>query len=98
MTSAGQHADQLGYTATIEASGHIAVIPAVVAPIRGRFTAMATDSAKACYYAYSKQFKTRLLSFDEVVKAGSGIRERRRQQVCKRKLGRLSTFAFYVLL
>jgi hypothetical protein len=29
---------------------------------------MATDSAKACYYAYSKnRFKTRLLPFEEVV-------------------------------
>jgi predicted aconitase len=40
----------------------------VVAPIRGRFRAMATDSAKACYYAASKnKFKTRLLDFDAVV-------------------------------
>jgi predicted aconitase len=63
-------ADQLGYTATVEASGAKFAVDTccVVAPIRGRFTAMATDSAKACYYAYSKnKFKTRLLSFDEVV-------------------------------
>jgi predicted aconitase len=42
----------------------------VVAPIRGRFRILATDSAKACYYARAKnQFKTRLLDFDGVVEA-----------------------------
>jgi predicted aconitase len=63
-------ADQLGYTATIEASGAKFAVDTccVVAPIRGRFHAIATDSAKACYYAYSKnKFKTRLLPFDAVV-------------------------------
>ena len=65
-----QMADRMGYTQTIEASG--AVIAAdtccVVAPIRSRFRVMATDSAKACYYAYSKnKFKTRLMEFDQVV-------------------------------
>jgi predicted aconitase len=40
----------------------------VVAPIKGRFKALATDSAKACYYAYAKnKFKTRFLPFDDVV-------------------------------
>jgi predicted aconitase len=65
-----QMADRIGLTEVIEASG--AVIAAdtccVVAPIRGRFSAMATDSAKACYYAYAKnKFKTRVLPFDQVV-------------------------------
>jgi predicted aconitase len=63
-------ADQLGYTEIIEASGAKFAVDTccVVAPIRGRFTAMATDSAKACYYAYSKnKFKTRLLDFEQVV-------------------------------
>jgi predicted aconitase len=65
-----QMADRMGLTAVIEASG--AVIAAdtccVVAPIRGRFKAMATDSAKACYYAYAKnKFKTRILAFDDVI-------------------------------
>lgn len=65
-----QIADRMGYTAIIEASGakFAADTCCVVAPIRGRFHAMATDSAKACYYAYAKnQFKTRFLPFDEVV-------------------------------
>lgn len=65
-----QIADQMGYTTIIEASGakFAADTCCVVAPIRERFQAMATDSAKACYYANAKnQFKTMLLPFDEVV-------------------------------
>jgi predicted aconitase len=63
-------ADQMGYTAIIEASGARFAVDTccVVAPIKGRFHAMATDSGKACYYAYAKnKFKTLLRSFDEVV-------------------------------
>ncbi|HSB66999.1 MAG TPA: aconitase X catalytic domain-containing protein [Anaerolineales bacterium] len=66
-----QMADRLGYTRRIEASGarFAADTCCVVAPIQGRFTAMATDSAKACYYANAKnKFKTKFLSFDEVVR------------------------------
>jgi predicted aconitase len=68
-------ADQMGYTATIEASGAKFAVDTccVVAPIKGRFNALATDSAKACYYAYSKnKFKTRFLAFDDVVRAAFG--------------------------
>ncbi len=64
-------ADRMGYTAIIEASGvkFATDTCCVVAPIRGRFNALATDSAKACYYADAKnRFKTRLLAFDEVVR------------------------------
>lgn len=64
-------ADERGYTAVIEASGAKFAVDTccVVAPIRGRFRAMATDSGKACYYAYAKnKFKTRLLAFDDVVR------------------------------
>ena len=65
-----QIAERMGYTAIIEKAG--AVIAAdtccVVAPIQGRFHSLATDSAKACYYAYGKnKMKTRLMSFDEVI-------------------------------
>jgi predicted aconitase len=65
-----QIAERMGYTAIIEEAG--AVIAAdtccVVAPIQGRFHTLATDSAKACYYAYGKnKMKTRLMSFDEVI-------------------------------
>ena len=73
-----QMADQLGYSRIITAAG--AKIAAdtccVVAPIKGRFTALAADSAKACYYAAGKnKFKTLFLPFDEVVKLA--VRERR---------------------
>ena len=66
-----QIANQMGYTKIIEESGAIfaADTCCVVAPIRGRFTALATDSAKACYYASSKnRFKTLVCSFEQVVK------------------------------
>jgi predicted aconitase len=65
-----READRLGYSETILTSGAKFAVDTccVVAPIRGRFRAMATDSAKACYYAASKnKFKTRLLDFDAVV-------------------------------
>ena len=63
-------ADRMGYTQIIEKSGVIIATDTccVVAPIKGRFRAMATDSAKACYYAQTKNgFQTRLMSFDEVI-------------------------------
>jgi predicted aconitase len=63
-------ADMMGYTALIEAAGakFAADTCCVVAPIEGRFTAMVTDSAKACYYGSAKnKFKTLIKSFDEVV-------------------------------
>jgi predicted aconitase len=65
-----QMAERMGYVQIIEQSG--AIIEAdtccVVAPIRGRFHGLATDSAKACYYAFAKnKFKTRVLAFDQVV-------------------------------
>jgi predicted aconitase len=65
-----QMADRIGYTKIIEQSGAIFTTDTccVVAPIRGRFHALATDSAKACYYAYSKnKMKTLIRSFDETV-------------------------------
>lgn len=64
-------ADQMGYTAAIEVAGAKFATDTccVVAPIKGRFHAMATDSAKACYYASGKnKFKTRLLPFDQVIR------------------------------
>jgi predicted aconitase len=70
-----QVADRMGYTATIEASGakFAADTCCVVAPIKGRFKALVTDSAKACYYAAGKNhFQTILKPFDEVVFAALG--------------------------
>ncbi len=66
-----QIADRMGYSAIIEASGakFAADTCCVVAPIEGRFKALATDSAKACYYAYGKnKFDIVLMPFDDVVK------------------------------
>lgn len=66
-----QIADAVGYTAVIEASGAKFAVDTccVVAPIQGRFRAMATDSAKACYYAYAKhKLKTRFVTFEQVVR------------------------------
>ncbi|NPV84506.1 MAG: DUF521 domain-containing protein [Anaerolineae bacterium] len=63
-------ADSMGYTRVIEEAGAIFAVDTccVVAPIKGRFRALATDSAKACFYATAKNgFKTRLLPFDRVV-------------------------------
>ncbi len=63
-------ADRMGYSQAIEAAGAVFATDTccVVSPIRGRFQALATDSAKACYYAAAKhRFKTRFLSFEEVV-------------------------------
>jgi predicted aconitase len=64
-------AERMGYTRIIEEAGAKFAVDTccVVAPIRDRFSVMATDSAKACYYAYAKnKFKTLFLPFDEVVK------------------------------
>jgi hypothetical protein len=65
-----QIADRMGYTAIIEAAGakFAADTCCVVAPIKGRFRALATDSAKACYYGSAKNgFKTVILPFEQVV-------------------------------
>ena len=68
-------ADNVGYTRIIEDAGAIfaADTCCVVAPIQDRFKTLATDSAKACYYARSKnRFATLLLTFDEVVQRAIG--------------------------
>jgi predicted aconitase len=65
-----QIAERMGYKKIIEASGAIIAADTccVVAPIKGRFKALASDSAKACYYGSSKnKFKTLIKPFDEVV-------------------------------
>ncbi len=65
-----QMAAAMGYVQTIEAAGAIFATDTccVVAPIQGRFKVLATDSAKACYYAIARNgFKTRLLPFDAVI-------------------------------
>jgi len=69
-----QMADRMGYTRIIETAGAVfaADTCCVVAPIKGRFKALITDSAKACYYASGKnKFKTIIKPFDEVVMAAT---------------------------
>ena len=64
-------ADMMGYTEIIEKSGAKFAVDTccVVAPIEGRFKAMLTDSAKACYYAYAKnKFGIRIQTFEEVIR------------------------------
>jgi predicted aconitase len=63
-------ADRMGYTSTIEAAGAVFAVDTccVVAPIKGRFASLVTDSAKACYYGAAKNgSQVRLLPFDQVV-------------------------------
>lgn len=63
-------ADSAGYTKIIENAGakFAADTCCVVAPIKGRFKCLATDSAKGCYYAYSKnQSKTKILPLEKLV-------------------------------
>lgn len=70
-----QIADRMGYSQIIEDSGAKFAVDTccVVAPIKNRFSVLATDSAKACYYAYAKnKFKTVFLSFDDVVSQALG--------------------------
>jgi predicted aconitase len=70
-----QISDQMGFTQIIEDSGakFAADTCCVVAPIRERFKVMATDSAKACYYANSKnKFKTVFKPFEQVISEALG--------------------------
>lgn len=65
-----READRLGYTALIETAGALFATDTccVVAPITGRFNALLTDSAKACFYAEARnKFKVNLKPFDQVV-------------------------------
>jgi predicted aconitase len=63
-------ADKKGWTRTIEASGAKIVCDTclAVAPLKGRFKAIATNSAKGCYYGRgSNGFKTRFMSLEECI-------------------------------
>ena len=67
-----QIAEQAGYAKTIEASGAKFACDTcmVVAPIKGRFKCLATDSAKSCFYARGKNaFKTKFGTLEECVAA-----------------------------
>jgi predicted aconitase len=65
-------ADRMGYSKVIEASGAKFACDTccVVAPIKGRFKTLCTDSAKGCYYARGKnKFNTKLDSIEGCVEA-----------------------------
>ncbi|MFX1319020.1 MAG: aconitase X catalytic domain-containing protein [Promethearchaeota archaeon] len=62
-----QVADRMGYTQTIEAAGikFACDTCCVVAPIKGRFTGLCTDSAKGCYYGRGRnKFQTKHCSLE----------------------------------
>ena len=62
---------KMGYYDKIEKAGAFLVADAccAVAPLKGRFTGLMTDSAKACYYARGKNdFKTEIRTVEECIK------------------------------
>ena len=66
-----QLADKRGYTNIIEgAGGKFACDTCMaVAPLKGRFKALATTSAKGCFYSRQNLMKTKMGSMEECVKA-----------------------------
>ncbi|MHA1936060.1 MAG: aconitase X [Candidatus Thorarchaeota archaeon] len=64
-------AKNMGYYDTIERAGAFLVSDAccAVAPLKGRFKGLMTDSAKACFYARGKNnFKTEIRTVEECIK------------------------------
>ncbi|RDE15163.1 MAG: hypothetical protein C4K47_03110 [Candidatus Thorarchaeota archaeon] len=62
---------RMGYYDKIEKAGAFLVSDAccAVAPLKGRFTGLMTDSAKACFYARGKnKFKTEIRTIDECIR------------------------------
>jgi predicted aconitase len=62
---------KMGYYDKIERAGAFLVADAccAVAPLRGRFTGLMTDSAKACFYARGKnKFRTEIRTVEECIK------------------------------
>ncbi len=69
--SAKQLADKRGYTKVIEeAGGKFACDTCMaVAPLKGRFKALATTSAKGCFYSRQNGMKTKMGSIEECIDA-----------------------------
>ncbi|MCW4044026.1 MAG: aconitase X catalytic domain-containing protein [Candidatus Bathyarchaeota archaeon] len=69
--TAKQLADMRGYTAIIEkAGGKFACDTCMaVAPLKGRFKAIATTSAKGCYYSRQNKMLTKMGSLEECIAA-----------------------------
>ena len=62
---------KMGFYDTIENAGAFLVADAccAVAPLKGKFTSLMTDSAKACYYARGKnKFKTEIRSVEQCIR------------------------------
>jgi predicted aconitase len=66
-----QLSDKRGYTTTIEAAGGKFACDTcmAVAPLKGRFKALATTSAKGCFYSRQNLMKTKMGSMEECVNA-----------------------------
>jgi predicted aconitase len=66
-----QLADKIGYTEAIErAGGKFACDTCMaVAPLKGRFGAVATTSAKGCYYSRHNKMLTKMGSLEECIEA-----------------------------
>ncbi|MCW4028632.1 MAG: aconitase X catalytic domain-containing protein [Candidatus Bathyarchaeota archaeon] len=69
--TAKQLSDKRGYTAIIEAAGGKFACDTcmAVAPLKGRFKALATTSAKGCFYSRQNLMKTKMGSMKECVDA-----------------------------
>ncbi len=69
--TAKQLADKRGYTQIIEASGGKFACDTcmAVAPLKGRFKALATTSAKGCFYSRQNSMKTKMGSLKECIEA-----------------------------
>ena len=69
--TAKQLADKRGYTSIIEAAGGKFACDTcmAVAPLRGRFKALATTSAKGCFYSRQNLMKTKMGSIEECLNA-----------------------------
>jgi len=69
--TAKQLADKRGYTAIIEAAGGKFACDTcmAVAPLKGRFKALATTSAKGCFYSRQNLMKTKMGSMKECIDA-----------------------------
>jgi predicted aconitase len=69
---AKQLADKRGYTEIIENAGAKFACDTcmAVAPLKGRFKAIATTSAKGCYYSRHNMMLTKMGSLEECIEAG----------------------------
>jgi len=69
--SAKQLADKRGYSQVIEAAGGKFACDTcmAVAPLKGRFKALATTSAKGCFYSRQNLMKTKMGSLEECIDA-----------------------------